>query len=146
MKGKGAKAVCEIKLQVSAGQANPSPPIGPALGQRGLNIKDFCTQFNEKTKDMEPGAPVPVVITGYADRTFTFITKIHPTSYLIRKRAGISKGSQTPGRSGSGEIRIAQVEEIAKMKLADMGLEDIEAAVSQVIGTARSMGVKVVDN
>ncbi|RZI46720.1 50S ribosomal protein L11 [Rickettsiales endosymbiont of Peranema trichophorum] len=145
MKAKNSKIVCQIKLQVPAGQANPSPPIGPALGQRGLNIKDFCTQFNDKTKGFEQGMPVPVIITAYADRTFTFVTKTPPTSYLVKKAAALQKGSQTPGRSTAGQIPKAKVEEIAKMKLVDMGIDGIDSAISQVMGTAVSMGIQVVD-
>ncbi|KIE05461.1 50S ribosomal protein L11 [Candidatus Jidaibacter acanthamoeba] len=144
MKG-GAKktVVAKIKLQIPAGKANPSPPVGPALGQRGLNIMEFCKQFNDRTKDMEVGMPIPVVIEAYADKTFTFITKTPPTSYLVKKKAGVASGSKTPGREFAGKITMPQIEEIAKMKMADMGVDSLEAAISQVIGTAASAGIKV---
>lgn len=134
-----------IKLQVPAGAANPSPPIGPALGQRGLNIMDFCKQFNAKTQGMEKGTPVPVVITAYSDRSFTFITKMPPNSFFIMKAAKIEKGAQTTGTQSVGTITMAQVREIAKQKMVDLNANDIEAACSMIIGSARSMGVKVVE-
>jgi len=134
-----------IKLQVPAGSANPSPPIGPALGQRGLNIMDFCKQFNAKTQGMEKGMPIPVVITAYSDRTFTFITKQPPNSYFIMKAAKIDKASQTPGiKEPVGTITMAQIREIAAKKMVDMNANDIEAASKMLVGSARSMGVKVV--
>lgn len=144
MKGGAKKTVTAvIKLQIPAGKANPSPPVGPALGQRGLNIMEFCKQFNDRTKDFEPGMPIPVVIEAYADKTFTFIIKTPPTSYLIKKKAGLQSGSKTPGRDSAGKIKMAQVEEIAKMKMADMGVDSVDAAITQVIGTAASAGIKV---
>jgi large subunit ribosomal protein L11 len=132
-----------IKLQVPAGAANPSPPIGPALGQRGLNIMDFCKQFNAKTQNMEKGTPVPVVITAFSDRSFTFITKMPPNSFFIMKAAKIEKGAKTPGTENAGTITMAQVREIAKQKMADLNANDIEAACSMIVGSARSMGVTV---
>ena len=133
-----------IKLQVPAGKANPSPPIGPALGQRGLNIMEFCKAFNAKTQDMEPGMPIPVVITVYADRTFTFITKTPPNSYFLMKEAKLQKGSQTPGTGTVGKITIEQVRKIAEIKMVDMNANDVEAAVRMLVGSARSMGLEVV--
>jgi large subunit ribosomal protein L11 len=133
-----------IKLQVPAGAANPSPPIGPALGQRGLNIMDFCKQFNAKTQGMEKGTPIPVVITAFSDRTFTFITKQPPNSFFIMKAAKIEKGAQTSGTQTVGTITMEQIREIAVKKMADLNANDIEAASKMLIGSARSMGVQVV--
>ena len=133
-----------IKLQVPAGKANPSPPIGPALGQRGLNIMEFCKAFNAKTQDMEPGMPIPVVITVYADRTFTFVTKTPPNSYFLLKEAKLQKGSQTPGTNIVGKITMDQVRKIAQVKMVDMNANDVEAAVRMLVGSARSMGLEVV--
>ena len=137
------KVVGYIKLQVPAGQANPSPPIGPALGQRGLNIMEFCKAFNAKTAQMEKGMPIPVIITVYADRSFTFIMKTPPAAVLIRKSIGIEKGSGTPNTSKVGKISRAQLEEIAKTKTPDLTAADLDAAVRTIAGTARSMGVDV---
>ena len=134
-----------IKLQVPAGQANPSPPIGPALGQRGLNIMEFCKQFNAATKSMEPGTPIPVIITVYSDRSFTFVSKTPPASYYIKKAAGIDSGSKTPGRALAGKVTKKQLEEIAKQKMKDLNANDIEGAVKQLAGSARSMGLEVVE-
>jgi len=134
-----------IKLQVPAGKANPSPPIGPALGQRGLNIMEFCKAFNALTQNMEPGMPVPVVITAYSDRTFTFITKLPPISYYLKKAAGLPKGSQTPGQSVAGQVSEAQVREIAAAKMPDLNCHTVEAAMEMVRGSARSMGLQVVE-
>ena len=134
-----------IKLQVPAGAANPSPPIGPALGQRGLNIMEFCKQFNAKTQSTEKGTPIPVVITAYSDRSFTFITKMPPNSFFIKKAAKIDKGAKTAGTENVGKITMAQVREIAKQKMQDLNANDIEAACSMIIGSARSMGVQVVE-
>ena len=133
-----------IKLQVPAGKANPSPPIGPALGQRGLNIMEFCKAFNAKTQDMEPGMPIPVVITVYGDRTFSFITKTPPNSYFLMKEAKIQKGTQTPGTNLVGKITMDQVRKIAEVKMVDMNANDVEAAVRMLVGSARSMGLEVV--
>ena len=132
-----------IKLQIPAGKANPSPPVGPALGQRGLNIMEFCKAFNAMTQSMEAGAPTPVVITYYADRTFSIVVKKPPVSYFIIKAAKIAKGSDKTGKVEAGTITAAQVREIAKQKIEDMNAFDIEAACQSVIGTASSMGVKV---
>jgi len=134
-----------VKLQVPAGQANPSPPIGPALGQRGLNIMEFCKQFNAASKAMEQGTPIPVIITVYSDRSFTFVTKTPPASYYIKKAAGIDSGSKTPGRAIAGKVTKTQLEEIAKQKMKDLNANDIEGAVKQLAGSARSMGLEVVE-
>ena len=132
-----------IKLQVAAGQANPSPPVGPALGQRGLNIMDFCKAFNARTQGMEPGLPIPVVITVFSDKSFTFVTKTPPASVLLRKAAGVPKGSGTPNSNKVGKVNRAQLEEIAKAKQADLTAADLDAAVKTIAGTARSMGLEV---
>jgi large subunit ribosomal protein L11 len=139
------KIVGYVKLQVPAGKANPSPPIGPALGQRGLNIMEFCKAFNAATQGLEPGMPIPVVITAYADRTFTFTTKTPPASYLLKKAAGLEKGNQTPGRATSGKVSAAQVRQIAEQKMKDLNANDIDAAVRMIEGSARSMGLEVVE-
>ncbi len=140
------KIVGLIKLQVPAGKANPSPPIGPALGQRGLNIMEFCKAFNAQTQNMEPGMPVPVVITAYADRSFTFVTKTPPASYFLKKAAGVEKGAQTTGKGEVvGRVTMAQVREIAEQKMVDLNANDLDAACRMVIGSARSMGLEVVD-
>ena len=133
-----------LKLQVPAGKANPSPPIGPALGQRGLNIMEFCKAFNAKTQGMEPGMPIPVVITVFSDKTFTFITKTPPNSYFIKKALNLKSGSSEPGRTKAGKITKAQVAEIAKAKMPDLNANDIEAASRMIEGSARSMGIEVV--
>ncbi len=138
------KIVDQFKLQIPAGKANPSPPVGPALGQRGVNIMEFCKAFNEKTKDMM-GFNIPVVITVYSDRSFTFITKQPPASDLIKKAAGIQKGSDNPLKNKVGKITNAQLEDIAKTKMPDLNTEDIEAAKKTIAGTCRSMGVEIVD-
>jgi len=137
------KIVGYIKLQVPAGKANPSPPIGPALGQRGLNIMEFCKTFNAQTQGMEPGLPVPVVITAYQDKSFTFVMKTPPASILVKKAAKIDKGSQRPHTDKVGKITRAQAEEIAKAKMADLTAADLDAAVRTIAGSARSMGVTV---
>jgi large subunit ribosomal protein L11 len=134
-----------IKLQVPAGKANPSPPIGPALGQRGLNIMEFCKQFNAATQQLEPGMPIPVVITAYSDRSFTFVTKTPPASYFLRKAAGIEKGSPTPGRGTVGKVTTAQLRKIAEQKMPDLNANDLDAAVEMIRGSARSMGLEVVE-
>ena len=133
-----------LKLQVPAGAANPSPPIGPALGQRGLNIMQFCKDFNAASQELEKGAPIPVVLTIYADRSFTFEMKTPPVSHFLRKAAGIAKGSQTPGRGSAGQVRRDQVRSIAEQKLKDLNATDVEAAMRMVEGSARSMGLEVV--
>jgi large subunit ribosomal protein L11 len=132
-----------IKLQVKAGQANPSPPVGPALGQHGVNIMEFCKAFNAQTQQLEPGLPTPVVITVYSDRSFTFITKTPPASILLIKAAGIPKGSGVPNRDKVGKVNRAQLEEIAKTKEPDLTASDLDAAVRTIAGTARSMGIDV---
>ena len=137
------KIVGLIKLQVPAGKANPSPPIGPALGQRGLNIMEFCKAFNAQTQKMEPGLMLPVVITAYADKSFTFILKSPPASVLIRKALKLDKGSSKPHTDKVGKLTRAQAEEIAKMKTPDLTAADLEAAVRTIAGSARSMGVEV---
>ncbi len=134
-----------IKLQIPAGKANPSPPVGPALGQRGLNIMEFCKQFNAATQSMEPGMPVPVVITCYADRSFTFVTKTPPASYYLKKAAGLEKGSQTPGRGTVGRVTMDQVRKIAEQKMADLNAHSVDAAAEMIRGSARSMGLEVVE-
>ena len=136
------KEVAKIKLQIPAGAANPSPPVGPALGQHGLNIMGFCKEFNARTMEQK-GTIIPVVITVYADRSFTFITKTPPASVLIMKAAKIEKGSGEPNRNKVGSLTMAQVEEIAKLKLPDLNAASVEAAMSMVAGTARSMGITV---
>ena len=132
-----------IKLQVPAGQANPSPPVGPALGQHGLNIMDFCKAFNAKTQGAEPGLPIPVVITVFADKSFTFITKTPPAAVLLRKAAGVPKGSGTPNTEKVGKVNRAQLEAIVKTKEPDLTAADMDAAVRTIAGTARSMGLTV---
>jgi large subunit ribosomal protein L11 len=139
------KIVAYIKLQVPAGKANPSPPIGPALGQRGLNIMEFCKAFNAATQDREPGMPIPTVITAYADRSFTFVTKTPPVTFFLKRAAGIQKGTQTPGRTRAGSITMAQAREIAEAKMPDLNAYDVDGAVQMVVGSARSMGLEVVE-
>jgi large subunit ribosomal protein L11 len=137
------KVIGYIKLQVPAGKANPSPPIGPALGQRGLNIMEFCKAFNAQTQKMEPGLPIPVIITAYADKSFTFIMKTPPATVLIKKAAKIDKGSSKPHTDKVGKLTRAQAEEIAKTKQPDLTAADLEAAVRTIAGSARSMGITV---
>src|SRR5262250_3685457 len=137
------KIVGFIKLQVPAGKANPSPPIGPALGQRGLNIMEFCKSFNAQTQGIEPGLPIPVVITAYADKSFTFVMKTPPATVLIKKAAKVEKGSKTPHTEKVGKLTRAQAEEIARMKMPDLTAADLDAAVRTIAGSARSMGVEV---
>ena len=132
-----------IKLQVAAGKANPSPPVGPALGQRGVNIMEFCKQFNARTQTLEEGMPIPVVITVFSDRSFTFITKTPPASVLLRKAAGVPRGSSVPNKDKVGRVTLAQVEEIAKTKTPDLTAADLAAAVRTISGTARSMGIDI---
>ena len=131
-----------IKLQVPAGQANPSPPVGPALGQHGLNIMEFCKAFNAQTQNMEPGLPVPAIITVYTDKSFTFVTKTPPASYLLKKAAGIESGSGEPNKDKVGKVTRAQLEEIARAKEPDLNAMDLDAAVLTIVGTARSMGIE----
>ena len=145
------KVVGSLKLQVKAGQANPSPPIGPALGQRGINIMEFCKAFNARTQEMEPGSPTPTVITYYADKSFTFETKTPPASFLLKKAAGLkpvgkrnrAKGSDKPGRTTAGTVTAKQVREIAELKMKDLSANDIDAAMQIVLGSARSIGIDV---
>ncbi len=135
-----------VKLQVPAGAANPSPPIGPALGQRGLNIMEFCKAFNAKTSQMEKGMPIPVIITAYQDRSFTFEMKQPPVSYWLKKAAKIDKGSQTPGKGGNvGRVTRDQIREIAEKKMADLNCDTVESAMAMIEGSARSMGLEVVE-
>ena len=134
-----------IKLQVPAGAANPSPPIGPALGQQGVNIMEFCKAFNAQTGQMEKGMPIPVVITVYQDRSFTFITKTPPVSYFLKKAAKIDSASKKPGTEVAGKVTKAQVREIAEKKMADLNANTVEAAMQMIVGSARSMGLEVVE-
>jgi len=137
------KVEAYIKLQVKAGEANPSPPVGPALGQHGVNIMEFCKAFNAQTQSMEKGLPLPVIITVYSDRSFTFIIKTPPASYLLKKAVGVEKGSSVPNLSKVGTVKREQLEEIAKMKEPDLTAADMDAAVRTIAGTARSMGIDV---
>src|SRR5258706_12175402 len=139
------KIKTQIKLQIPAGAANPAPPVGRALGQHGVNIMDFCKQFNERTKTNEPGMVIPAVITIFEDRSFTFITKMPPVSALLKKAAGLAKGSGVPNRNKVGKLTKAQAEEVAKLKLVDLNANSVEAAVRMVKGTARSMGIEVAE-
>ncbi|MBT3361055.1 MAG: 50S ribosomal protein L11 [Rhodospirillales bacterium] len=134
-----------IRLQVPAGQANPSPPIGPALGQAGLNIMEFCKSFNAQTQNLEPGMPIPCVITAYKDRSFSFITKTPPASFFLKKAANLSKAANDPGKEVVGQVTMAQVREIAEKKAPDLNTTDIDAAAQMIIGSARSMGIEVVE-
>ena len=134
-----------IKLQIPAGKANPSPPVGPALGQKGLNIMEFCKAFNAATQSMEPGIPVPVIITAFEDKSFTFVTKLPPVSYYIKKAAGVKSASKNPGKEVAGKITMAQVKEIAQAKLPDLNCATVESAMNMVKGQAISMGIKVTE-
>jgi large subunit ribosomal protein L11 len=145
------KIVGQLKLQVKAGQANPSPPIGPALGQRGINIMEFCKAFNAKTQEMEPGSPVPTIITYYADKSFSFEMKTAPASFYLKKAAGLKpvgkrnrpKGSEKPGRMVAGTVTAAQVRQIAEAKMKDLSANDVEAAMKIILGSAKSIGIEV---
>ena len=143
------KVVAEVKLQIPAGAANPSPPVGPALGQRGVNIMEFCKSFNAKTKDLEQGTPIPVKITVYSDRSFTFEMRTPPATFLIKKAAGMKStgkpgsGSKNPGRDVVGQITMAQLRDIAKIKIKDMNTDDLDQATRTIAGSARSMGLQV---
>ena len=145
------KVVGSLKLQIKAGQANPSPPVGPALGQRGINIMEFCKACNAKTQEMEQGAPVPVVITYYADKSFTFETKTPPAAFLLKKAAGLkpvgkrnrAKGSEKPGRSAAGTVTVKQVREIAEAKMVDLSANDVDQAMKIILGSAKSIGIEV---
>ena len=132
-----------MKLQVPAGKANPSPPVGPALGQRGINIMDFCKAFNAKTADLEPGAPCPTVITYYQDKSFSMDIKTPPASYFLKKAAKLSSGAKLPGRETVGSVTVAQVKEIAEAKMKDLNANDMDAAMQIILGSARSMGIEV---
>ena len=134
-----------IKLQIPAGQANPSPPVGPALGQRGVNIMEFCKSFNAKTAKMEPGMPIPVTITVFSDRSFVFETRTPPASYFLKRAAGIEKGTSTPGRDIKASVTMAQIREIAEKKMVDLNANDIDAAARMLAGSARSMGIEVTE-
>ncbi len=134
-----------IKLEIKAGSANPSPPVGPALGQRGLNIMEFCKAFNAKTQDLPKDMPIPIVITAFEDRSFTFITKTPPVSYFLKKAVSIAKGSKEPGKTTSGKVTRAQILEIAKQKMVDLNANDLDAASKMIAGSARSMGLEVVE-
>ena len=134
-----------IKLEIPAGQANPSPPVGPALGQRGLNIMEFCKAFNAATQNMEQGTPTPVIITAYSDRSFSFETKTPPASWYLRKAAKVAKGSKVPNRDKVGQVTMAQVREIAEAKMKDLNAHDIDAAAKIIMGSARSMGIDVTE-
>jgi 50S ribosomal protein L11 len=137
------KIVGYVKLQVPAGSATPSPPIGPALGQRGLNIMEFCKAFNAATQEMEKGSPIPVVITAYADKSFTFEMKQPPVTYFIKKAVNLKSGSKLPGKESAGTITTAQLREIAEKKMKDLNADSVDAAVSMIAGSARSMGIQV---
>ena len=137
------KEIAQIKLQVPAGQANPTPPVGPALGQHGVNIMEFCKAFNAQTQNLEAGMPIPVVITAYQDRTFSFVTKTPPASFLLKKAAKIKKGTGTTGKEIIGKVTMAQVREIAEMKMVDLNAYDIDQAAKMICGSARSMGIEV---
>ncbi|MGB3176785.1 MAG: 50S ribosomal protein L11 [Albidovulum sp.] len=145
------KVVGSLKLQIKAGQANPSPPVGPALGQRGINIMEFCKAFNAKTQEMEAGSPVPCVITYYADKSFSFETKTAPASFYLKKAAGLKpvgkrarpRGAEKPGRETAGYVTVAQVREIAEAKMKDLSANDVEAAMQIILGSARSIGIEV---
>ena len=135
----------QIKLQIPAGQANPAPPVGPALGQQGVNIMEFCKQFNARTQKMEAGMPIPVVITVFQDRSFIFVTKTPPVSYFLKKAAGIEAGAKTVGTQIVGRVTKQQVKEIAEQKMPDLNCDSVESAMAQVVGSARSMGLQVVE-
>lgn len=137
------KLVGSMKLQVAAGKANPSPPVGPALGQRGINIMEFCKAFNAKTADLEPGAPCPTVISYYQDKSFTMEIKTPPASYFLKKAAKVKSGAKTPSRETVGTVTVKQVREIAEAKMADLNANDIDAAMKIIMGSARSMGIEV---
>ncbi len=145
MAKKAAKRIAGyIRLQVPAGQANPSPPIGPALGQAGLNIMEFCKAFNAETEKLEPGMPIPVVITSYRDRTFSFVTKTPPASYYLKKAAALPKAAQEPGKETVGTVTMKQIRQIAEKKMVDLNTTDMDAACRMIAGSARSMGIEVV--
>lgn len=134
-----------VKLQIPAGKANPSPPVGPALGQAGANIMEFCNAFNERTKGEEPGTPIPVVISVYKDRSFTFVTKLPPVTFYIKKAIGLKKGSKEPGKAVAGKISMSQIKEIAEMKMKDLNAHTVDAAAQMIRGSALSMGLQVTE-
>jgi large subunit ribosomal protein L11 len=140
------KVIGQIKLEIPAGKANPSPPVGPALGQRGLNIMEFCKAFNAATQEIEPGTPTPVIITAYSDRSFRFVTKTAPAAYYLKRAAKVQKGTSTPGRNKVGKVTLSQVREIAEAKMQDLNSYDIETAMESIKGSARSMGIEVVED
>ncbi len=137
------KIVGTLKLQIGAGKANPSPPVGPALGQRGINIMEFCKAFNAKTQEMEAGSPIPTIITYYQDKSFTFETKTPPASYYLKKAAGLKSGSQTPGKATAGSVTMKQVREIAEAKMVDLNANSVDEAAKIILGSARSMGIEL---
>lgn len=137
------KVAGTLKLQIDAGKANPSPPVGPALGQRGINIMEFCKAFNAATQEMEAGAPVPTIITYYVDKSFTFQTKTPPASYFIKKAAGLKSGAKAPGKETAGSVTMKQVREIAEAKMKDLNANDVDEAVKIILGSARSMGIEL---
>ncbi len=137
------KVAGTLKLQIDAGKANPSPPVGPALGQRGINIMEFCKAFNAKTQEMDAGAPVPTIITYYVDKSFTFETKTPPASYYLKKAAGLKSGANTPGKAVAGSVSMKQVREIAEAKMVDLNANDVDEAVKIILGSARSMGIEL---
>ncbi len=137
------KVAGKLKLQVNAGKANPSPPIGPALGQRGINIMEFCKAFNARTQDMEVGTPTPVIITYYTDKSFTMELKTPPASFYLKRAAGLKSASKTPGKASAGSVTVAQLREIAEAKMKDLNANDVEAAMAIIAGSARSMGIEV---
>ena len=137
------KVAGKLKLQVNAGKANPSPPIGPALGQRGINIMEFCKAFNARTQEMEVGTPTPVIITYFTDKSFTMELKTPPASYLLKKAAGLKSASKTPGKANAGSVTVSQLREIATAKMKDLNANDVEAAMLIIAGSARSMGIEV---
>ena len=139
------KVVGYIKLQVKAGEANPSPPVGPALGQRGVNIMEFCKAFNAATQKLEKGLPIPVIITAYSDRSFTFVTKTPPATHFIKQALNLKSGSKAPGRENAGKISRTQLREIAEKKMKDLNANDVEAAAKIIEGSARSMGLEIVE-
>ena len=137
------KLIGQLKLQVKAGQANPSPPVGPALGQRGINIMEFCKQFNAKTAEMEPGAPCPTIISYYQDKSFTMDIRTPPASHFLKKAAKLNSGSKTPGKTTAGTVSTKQIREIAEAKMKDLSANDVESAMKIILGSARSMGIEV---
>ncbi len=140
------KIIGQIKLEIPAGKATPSPPVGPALGQRGLNIMEFCKSFNAATQNIEPGTPTPVIITAFSDRSFRFVTKTAPASFYLKRAANVKKGTPTPSRAKVGKVTVSQVREIAEAKMPDLNCYDVETAMESIRGSARSMGIEVVED